>query len=163
MIPVYHRYDGVDLLVTSYYTSGYEFILVNQTMPNARYQTGRSKEYAAKHTLERMGYHVTRSSASKGLADLVGVRADDAVMVQVKYTSAEVFYEDENCKELRDLPVPFVVRKELWVYRNGAGLCEVRDLKQPKPENRSELGRRLQIQAMQRAAEIRALPMPLTV
>ena len=109
---------------------------------STNYVRGRQKEYQAKAMLEGMGYHVTRAASSQGLADLVAVRADGVLLVQCKLTSVGSFSEDENCRKLRDLPVPSNVRKELWLYVNGDGLAEVRDLKVPRipattPEGRA--------------------------
>jgi Holliday junction resolvase len=45
-------------------------------MPNKRYIAGRNFEYKVKKELEKMGYFVTRASASKGLFDLVAIKID---------------------------------------------------------------------------------------
>lgn len=42
-------------------------------MPNKNYQKGRNFEYRVKGYLEKMGYYVVRSFASKGVFDLVAV------------------------------------------------------------------------------------------
>jgi hypothetical protein len=43
-------------------------------MPNKRYISGRRFEYQVKETLEKKGWTIIRSSGSKGLFDLVGVK-----------------------------------------------------------------------------------------
>lgn len=126
----------------------------------SNYVRGRAKEYAAKATLEGMGYHVTRAASSQGLADLVAVRADDVRLVQCKLTSSGDFSEDENCQHLRDLPVPPNVSKELWLYVKGKGLVEVRDLKEPKPDARTAEGKELRERARQRATTTRLIAKP---
>ena len=40
-------------------------------MPNRNYQRGRAFEYRVKYHLEKLGYYVVRSYASKGLFDLI--------------------------------------------------------------------------------------------
>lgn len=67
--------------------------------------------------LRAWGYEVTRSASSHGLWDVVGVRADQVLLVQCKFTTQEKYYLDQNCKAFRDLPVPPHVKKQLWVYR----------------------------------------------
>ena len=42
-------------------------------MPNRNYQRGRAFEYRVKYYLEKLGYYVVRSYASKGLFDLVAI------------------------------------------------------------------------------------------
>lgn len=81
------------------------------------YKLGRRYEYRAIKLLEQFGYTCTRSASSQGLWDVVGVRFDEVKLVQVKFTSADKYYEDANCKEFRNLPVPDCVVKELWVFR----------------------------------------------
>jgi hypothetical protein len=43
-------------------------------MPNKNYLAGRRFEYQVKEALEKMGWTIIRSSGSKGLFDLVGVK-----------------------------------------------------------------------------------------
>ena len=121
------------------------------------YVRGRAKEYAVKNALEAMGYHCTRAASSQGLADIVGIRYDEMRLVQAKLTSDGSFSEDENCQKLRDLPVPPNCKKELWIYEKGKGLVEVRDLKEAKPDARTELGKALRIRARERAQATKIL------
>jgi hypothetical protein len=107
----------------------------------SNYVRGRAMEYKVMYMLEACGFRTTRSASSHGLADVVAVRADEVRYVQVKLTKSGDFSEDENCRELRDLPVPGNVRKELWIFHGGKGLVEIRDLKRPKFDARTEEGR----------------------
>lgn len=86
--------------------------------------------------LEPQGYICTRSASSKGLWDVVAVKAlgldeedltkksqklpmdsiPEVKLIQSKLTKKVKFYEDENCKKFRKLEVPKHVSKELWVF-----------------------------------------------
>lgn len=126
-------------------------------MPS-NYVRGRYKEYAVMRILEPQGYTCTRSASSKGLWDVVAVRADEVRLVQSKLTSTGSFCEDENCQLLRDLPVPPNVKKELWIFEPGRkGLVEVRDLKGPKPDARTAEGKRLRAEAREKAGVTKPL------
>lgn len=125
------------------------------------YVRGREKEYACRDTLVAAGYSCTRSASSQGLWDVVGVRGDEVRLVQTKLTSTGNFSEDGNCAELRDLPVPANVRKELWLYAKGQGLIEVRDLKEPKLSAVTAEGKVAREVARQRAKQIRLLAKPI--
>ncbi len=48
------------------------------------YQRGRRKEYALRDWLERQGYVVVRSSASKGPIDLVAIKDGQVLLLQVQ-------------------------------------------------------------------------------
>lgn len=123
----------------------------------SNYKRGRGKEYECMNTLRELGYTCTRSASSHGLWDVAAARADEVRLVQVKLTSSGDFSEDENCRLLRDLPVPPNVKKELWIYHGGKGLVEVRDLKQPKPDARTEEGKKLRAEAQERAKQTKVL------
>lgn len=124
------------------------------------YVRGRAKEYAVKATLEGMGFNCIRAASSQGLYDLACVRADEVRLVQSKLTSSGDFSEDENCRLLRELPVPHNVRKELWLYMKNEGLVEVRDLKEPKPDARTAEGKAQRDKARSRAQQTRLLVKP---
>lgn len=117
---------------------------------------GRSKEYKVMYTLEPLGFTCTRSASSKGLWDVMAVRADEVRLVQVKYTKSD-FSEDENCSLLRDLPVHPSVKKELWIYEYNKGLVEIRDLKNEKPDARTAEGKILREENRKAALQMRAL------
>lgn len=121
------------------------------------YQRGRAIEYNIKSTLEGAGFTCTRSASSQGLWDVTCVRADEVRYVQGKLTSTGDFSEDENCALFRQLAVPACVKKELWLYEAGQGIVEVRDLKAPKPDARTEEGKAQREANRAKAAHIRAL------
>lgn len=121
----------------------------------SNYQRGRAREYDTIKKLEAQGYTCTRSASSKGLFDVVGVRFDGVVLVQCKLTKSGDFSEDENCALLRDLPVHPTTRKELWIFLDGEGLMEVRDLKETKPDYRTAAGREQRAKNQERASHVR--------
>ena len=53
-------------------------------MPNSKYRAGRDLEYAAAKNLEENGYLVIRAAGSHGLADLIGFKPGELVIVQCK-------------------------------------------------------------------------------
>ena len=124
---------------------------------NSNYVRGRAAEYAVKATLEAAGYECTRSASSQGLWDVVGVRADEVLLVQAKLTKSGDFSEDENCRLLRDLPVPANVRKELWLFQSGKGLIEVRNLKEPKHHLRTDEGKAQREDGRHRASALKRI------
>ena len=102
------------------------------------YARGRDKEYKVLQMARDMGYVGTRSSASHGLWDVTLAGKGETVLVQVKLTSKDKYYEDANCKELRALRVAPGVRKELWVFRTGKKGVEIIDLAKPKPTKENQ-------------------------
>lgn len=91
-----------------------------------RYASGRRKEWAARKWLEARGYTVTRSAGSKGLWDLVGVRASAApyvVLAQVKYTAAGARWKDDNWHALhamkKERRLPACAQIVAIVYTRG--------------------------------------------
>lgn len=123
----------------------------------SNYKRGRAKEYKTMQLLEPLGFTCTRSASSKGLWDVVAVRADEARLIQTKYTKQDHFSEDENCQLLRQLPVHPSVKKELWIFQYDKGLVEIRDLKLPKPDARTTEGKRLREMAREEARRITRL------
>lgn len=108
------------------------------------------------YSLQPLGFTCTRSASSKGLWDVMAVRADEVRLIQVKYTKSD-FCEDENCSLLRDLPVHPSVKKELWIYEYNKGLVEIRDLKDTKPDARTREGKELREKNRAAAKELRRL------
>jgi Holliday junction resolvase len=53
-------------------------------MPNSNYRAGRDLEYAAAKDLEANGYFVIRAAGSHGLADLIGFKPGEVLVVQCK-------------------------------------------------------------------------------
>lgn len=91
----------------------------------SQYRRGRGKEYAVQKTLRERGLEVVRSASSKGLWDVTASGDGFTYLIQVKYTKSKKYYEDENCKKLRELQVGDGTRKELWVYYFGNGTPEI--------------------------------------
>jgi len=54
----------------------------------SNYVKGRRREYRTQQILEAAGYETIRAASSKGLADVVAVRAGDVRFVSVKSGSA---------------------------------------------------------------------------
>jgi Holliday junction resolvase len=85
----------------------------------SNYTRGRTKEYQVKKILEDRGLEVVRSASSKGLWDVTAAGLGYTYLIQVKYTKAKKYYEDANCKKLRELIVGRDTKKELWVFFYG--------------------------------------------
>lgn len=128
---------------------------------STNYVRGRSAEYKVMRLLEAIGFNCIRAASSKGLYDVVGVRADEVCLVQSKLTSTGNFSEDENCRLLRELPVPPNVRKELWLYAAGEGLIEVRNLKEEKLSAVTPAGKVAREVARSRARSLKRLGSPI--
>lgn len=91
----------------------------------SNYSRGRGKEYAVLKTLRDRGLEVVRSASSKGLWDVTAAGNGETFLIQVKYTKGKKYYEDENCKKLRELQVGKDTRKELWVFYFGNATPEI--------------------------------------
>ena len=75
---------------------------------------GISKERLVKKMLERVGYLVLRSAASKGPFDLVALRKNEVRLIQVKTNRHPSTEEEENLIEIANRLIPFSV--EVWVF-----------------------------------------------
>ncbi|MFZ8805960.1 MAG: hypothetical protein ACO2PO_23695 [Candidatus Calescibacterium sp.] len=79
-------------------------------MPNKRYIAGRQFEYKVKKELEKDGWTIIRSSGSKGLFDLVGVRflaVDDKInfwkyQLQVGFWQLKQHISSYTAAKIRD-------------------------------------------------------------
>lgn len=91
----------------------------------SNYTRGRGKEYAVMKTLRERGLEVVRSSSSKGLWDVTAAGDGFTYLIQVKYTKSKKYYEDENCKLLRQLLVGRDTKKELWIFYYGKSSPEI--------------------------------------
>jgi len=85
-----------------------------------RYAYGAEVERRARDRLRRIGYHVTRSAASRQAADLVAIGHDDLFLVQVRAgdrrpSEAE---REQALQALAEIPTPegATVRRELWFW-----------------------------------------------
>lgn len=84
-------------------------------------QYGRECERKAMKELQRDAYTVTRSHLSRGGADLVGIRDDGAVQVQVKslYGTYRPSWCNDGVREVLQLPTS--ARRLVFGYIRGQG------------------------------------------
>jgi len=86
---------------------------------------GNRQEYRTMKLLEAAGYRCTRSAASLGDWDVIGVGSTDIVLVQVKSNRPPSPAERET---LKLFPVPVNARKLIHIWRDRARLPEVVEL-----------------------------------
>lgn len=86
---------------------------------------GRRNEWRSRDILLAAGYWVSRAAGSKGAFDLIAFRPDGVVLVQVK---SGVWPSPEERAELRAVPCPANVRKEMHRWLPHARLPDVREL-----------------------------------
>lgn len=86
---------------------------------------GRYYEHRSIALLERLGYYCMRSARSGGLWDIVGVRRDGVVLVQVKAASWPSVAER---LELAEFEAPANCRKEVHRWRRRARLPDIIEL-----------------------------------
>jgi len=75
---------------------------------------GIEKERKVRKMLEKVGYLVIRSAASKTPFDLVALRKNEVRLIQVKTNRHPSTEEEENLIELANRLIPFSV--EVWVF-----------------------------------------------
>jgi hypothetical protein len=73
------------------------------------YHDGRRIEYAVCHDLADNGYRVTRAASSKGFADVIAIKFDEVLLVNVKRTK---------------MPGPGE-RRELWATAEMIGVAAI--------------------------------------
>jgi len=82
----------------------------------SKYLKGYYRERLVKAHLEKMGYLVFRSAASKGPWDLIGVKDDIILFIQVKSQNpgkkAREIFRTIKAKNLK-------VYKQIWVYEGN--------------------------------------------
>jgi hypothetical protein len=93
-------------------------------MPNAKGKGSRN-ERRSMALLEAAGYRCTRSAASLGEWDIIGIGSKDVVLVQVKTRDWPGTAEPEA---LRLFPAPANCRKLVHRWRDWSRLPEVREL-----------------------------------
>ena len=71
-------------------------------MTSRIYQNGRAKEYRQKKKLEELGYIVLRTAGSHGFADLIAIKENEIIFIQVKPRDCS---ETEKQKILSTIPV----------------------------------------------------------
>jgi len=93
------------------------------------YNKGRRFEYATRHFLEKKGWVVFRSAGSKGVADLVALRAGEIWLVQCKLNGwmspAERLAFSEVARELGVVPmIAFKEKRKLILQEVTDGTRE---------------------------------------
>ena len=78
----------------------------------AKYHRGRKREYRVKEILERQGYNVVRSAASKGMWDLLAWKGCRMRFIQVKSRKPS---KKEMERYLTAVKGPLEVSCEVWV------------------------------------------------
>jgi Holliday junction resolvase len=86
---------------------------------------GRRNEHRSRALLERDGYAVTRSAASAGVWDLIGIGAGGFCVVQVKTRD---WPGREETAALEAFAVPVNCRKLVHRWRDGEQVPDVREL-----------------------------------
>jgi Holliday junction resolvase len=86
---------------------------------------GTHNEHRSMRLLESAGYQCTRSAASLGAWDIIGIGSTDVVLVQVKTRDWPGSAEMETMKQF---PVPPFARKLVHRWRDRQRLPEVREL-----------------------------------
>ena len=92
-------------------------------MPMNSAAKGSRAEHRSMAVLESSGYRCTRSAASRGCWDIVGISAADVVLVQVKCTNWPGSVEMEA---LREFVAPLGVRKLIHRWRARMRLPDVK-------------------------------------
>lgn len=86
---------------------------------------GTRNEHRSMAVLEAAGYRCTRSAASLGAWDIVGIGSTDVVLVQTKSRDWPSAVEMET---LQEFPVPPNVRKLVHRWRLRKRMPDVREL-----------------------------------
>jgi len=86
---------------------------------------GTRNEHRSMVLLEAAGYHCSRSAASLGVWDIVGIGASDFVLVQVKTRDWPGTAELETLKEFR---APANYKKLIHRWRDRVRLPDVKEL-----------------------------------
>lgn len=86
---------------------------------------GTRNEHRSMTLLEKSGYRCTRSAASLGCWDIVGVGLNDFVLCQVKSNRMPGSIE---MAELQDFHCPPNCKRLIHVWRDRARLPEVKEL-----------------------------------
>lgn len=86
---------------------------------------GTRAEHRSMKLLEALGYRCSRSAASLGEWDIIGIGYSDVVLVQVKSNAWPRTLEMETLREFR---VPVGVRKLVHRWRDGVTVPDIREL-----------------------------------
>lgn len=86
---------------------------------------GTRNEHRTMAILEAAGYACTRSAASLGTFDVVGIGSADVVLVQVKTRD---WPGTEEVEAMRELPAPINCRKLIHRWRDRQRIPDVREV-----------------------------------
>jgi Holliday junction resolvase len=86
---------------------------------------GNRQEHRSMAILEAAGYACTRSGASLGVFDIVGISATDVVLVQCKTRDWPGAVEMEA---IRNFPAPALCKKLIHRYRDRQRLPDVKEI-----------------------------------
>ncbi len=86
---------------------------------------GRKREHRTIALLEAAGYYCTRSAASKGMFDIIGIGSTDVVLIKVKSRDWPSATELEQFKLF---PSPPNCRKLIHRWRDGVRTPDVKEL-----------------------------------
>ena len=84
----------------------------------SRYNKGRIAEYKVRDRLKEAGYIVTRSAGSKGVFDLIALRGDIGLAIQVK-SGCKVGKDEFNKFMLA--AIPECIHKVIWEFGSKFG------------------------------------------
>ena len=89
---------------------------------NKNYLFGYKAERRAKLSLQIAGYYVMTSRKSGGIFDLIAVKADEVLLIQIKSTHEKTppAYK-KDLEKMERIFVPEKCRKELWVWISRKG------------------------------------------
>lgn len=90
----------------------------------ANLRRGIEAERKCMKELEKQGFHVSRSAASKGAYDLIAMNASELRLIQVKRTKHHARRAEKRVIALlRDAPCPQVpcIKKQLWCWIDHHG------------------------------------------
>jgi hypothetical protein len=96
------------------YKNGFTLIKDGSSGKGRNYKKGRRYERKTRQILEKQGYYVTRSAASKGAFDLIAIKEDSIKLLQIKAGSSP-FSKSER-EFFLSIPVPKICSKELWSW-----------------------------------------------
>ena len=85
---------------------------------------GVESERKCVEELEKQGFHVSRSAASRGSFDIIAVNCKEVRFIQVKRTSAKSrMFMKKDIELLRGVRVPNhpCIRKQLWCWLDYKG------------------------------------------
>ena len=88
-------------------------------------QKGARRERQSRELLEREGFLVIRSAASKSPFDLVAIKADSIVLLQCKANRPP---SPAERAAMLAVPVPDICRRVVHVWRDGEGEPRVTEL-----------------------------------